>query len=186
MDPKLLLAAFNQNILQVDKISQQFFQSPAWFQTMAIIKIISFVISLILGIAILVLIIKSGAIKDQAEEVSYFLKPKQNLKNRFARLWEKVKDLLNRDYPEAWKLAIVEGVKIFDELLKKIGYEGKDENERLMALAPNFISHLEKLKEVYELKQKIINQTDYQISLETAQKTLEIIEEALKELEVLD
>ena len=99
--------------------------------------------------------------------------------------WKITKNKLATEMESEWKLAVIEADKMTDSYLSQMGFGGANLGERLKKLDAAHLPNIEELKEAYKIRNNIIHDPTYKLSLEEAKKALEIYEKALADLHVL-
>jgi len=176
------------DLLLADLVKQatNIIKSPFWLEFFSVLKILAFISSIILIIGIIILIIKSQAVSERLEDISFFLRPKRSLKNRFTKQWQKVRNLLSEEGESHWKLAVIEADKIFDNLIKEIGYAGENADERLNNIKEFQLTAIDQLKQAHQVRNDIVKNTEMHITKEEAENIILVYESALKDLGGLD
>ncbi len=95
--------------------------------------------------------------------------------------WSKIVEKLKTGKESEYKLAIMEADKTMDKVLAK-NYRGKTFEDRLNAVSPTIVSDIDKLRENHKIRNEIIYDPDYELSLDDAKKMLKVYEKALFEL----
>ena len=147
------------------------------------VKIAFIGVSLFFLGAIVVLLLRTNWLKFRFLEtlVEFFLYRPYGYK-KLARKWAKVLSRLERGSESEFKLAVIEANDMLEGKLKDLGYEGKNLEERLGKLSPVILPNLEEVKKAIEVRNNIIRNPDYRLSLDEARKTLAIYEQALRDL----
>ncbi len=105
---------------------------------------------------------------------------------KFARSWTKIVKKLETANESEYKLAVIRADNILNNVFKKMGYKGKTLEERLEQLSLlTIFSNIDLLKEAYKIRNNIVYDPDYQLTLESAQKTLTIYEQIFRDLDML-
>jgi hypothetical protein len=99
--------------------------------------------------------------------------------------WTKVKARLDTGLESEFKLAVIEADASLDEILKKLGYNGDTLGERLNNVSPNILPSVDKAKEAHQIRNNIVHDPDYRLTLDTARKTLSLYEAALTDLDMI-
>jgi hypothetical protein len=159
------------------------FQSPEFQGIVFWARIISYSISTLLIVSILILLTRSSATWWVSESLDSFRKPK--LPERMQKSWEKIIERLEKNDEANLKLAVIEADKMLEDVLKRMGLEGKDMGERLEQLGSQQLKSYEGVLEAHRLRDLIIHQKDIIVTKEQAQIAMASYGEALKELEVL-
>lgn len=149
-----------------------FFTSYQWQEIVFIIRIIFIMISFILLLLIVVLLIKIIVISPL--ERSLF-KSKSDKPVFSKRKIEKRMDKINKKLksgPEAnYKLAVLEAEKLFDRVLKEIGYGAEKK-----------LANITEIKEANKIKNNIIEDKKSELSKEKAEETVDVYKRGLEEL----
>ena len=160
--------------------------SPDWQRFIFALKIISLIVSGLLLVTIILLILRlrkqlSRSFELIAESISAPGLPKKKL----VRRWESVLANLERDDENSYKLAVIEADKIFDDILKRIGYQGEDMGERLKQLTPAQAPNVNEVWEAHKLRNQIVHEPDAKLTRAQAQRAVEIYQRALEDLEAV-
>ena len=83
------------------------------------------------------------------------------------------------------KLAIIEAEGLLDDIFKKMGFLGEAIGDRLKQITPSQLENIEEIREAHKIRNNIVHDPDYRLSLEEAKKAFEIYEKALINLEAL-
>jgi len=139
------------------------------------------VILLIAFILVLVQYNISGAMRTifQGADVS------KSSPSKVQKIWQNILKRLESKDPEAYKLAIIEADKLFNEMLEILGYKGKDFEERMKRITTDEISESEKIYQAHQTAEKIIKNPQFKISQEKSKEILRDFEKALKEINIL-
>jgi len=103
----------------------------------------------------------------------------------FVKKWEATKKRLKKGWEPELKLSIIEADKLLDDLLKRMGYRGESLGERLKQLNSEVLPNIDQVWEAHKVRNNIVHDPDYRLSLDKAQKMIEVYEEAFKNLEAL-
>jgi len=155
-------------------------------QGISIIKAISLLISLLLLIAAIILIFQlrkrfKESLEMVAESVSAPGLPKKALNKK----WQSVLDKLAKDDEDSYRLAVIEADKIFDDILKRIGYQGENMGERLKQLTTAQIANLDEVWQAHKLRNQIVHEPDSRLTHSQAQRAVEIYQRAMEDLEAI-
>ncbi len=102
------------------------------------------------------------------------------LEKKAQQNWQKIKKRLQSTKEANWKMAVLEGEEIVEELLLKMGYKAKDFRSRLLLADEAQIPNFKDLLEAAEVYEGILNDPDYKLSRHDAEKVLNTFEEFLK------
>lgn len=167
---------------EIDKIIE-FILSPTFTGWLLIVKILFMVFSLILLGFIIFALIKSNWLKRMIIwDLQEFLTYRPFGLRRIEKQWQKIKRKLESETESEWKLAIIEADKLTDGILTRLGFDGASLGERLEKVTPTLLSNIEEVKEAHKIRNNIIHDPAYKLSLEQAKKALAIYEKALTDL----
>jgi hypothetical protein len=166
----------------VDQI-KNYFQSPEFLRIVFWGRVISYSISILLISAMLILLSRSRAVWWVQESMDSFRKAK--LPERMKRDWEKINDRLGKADEASLKLALIEADNMLEEVLKRMGLEGRDMGERLEQLGVQQLKSYDRILESHRLRDLVIHQKELVVTQEQVQTAVNAYGEALKELEVL-
>jgi hypothetical protein len=166
----------------VDQI-KNYFQSAEFLAIVFWGRVISYSISILLISAMLILLSRSRAVWWVQESMDSFRKAK--LPQRMKRDWEKINDRLGKADEASLKLALIEADNMLDEVLKRMGLEGRDMGERLEQLGVQQLKSYDSILEAHRLRDLVIHQKEMVVTQEQVQTAVNAYGEALKELEVI-
>ena len=160
------------------------FLSGAWTVFVIIAYICSFIF-LVLYIYASIQAEKLGDIEHDlmaAGEEAYAMKMSGGIKSdKFAEL----KEHLNSDNPNDWKLAIIEADIILDDTLKRQGYAGPTLGDRLKSISPSALSSLDDAWQAHKVRNQIAHAgADFVLTQKIARETIVQYERVFKELGV--
>lgn len=151
------------------------------------IKVLFILLTLVLlGFVIYFLAITSWLRFFILQDLVEFLSYKPYGTKRMTKAWRKILARLEKADESEYKLAVIEADEILDNVLKRLGYGGNNLKERLDNVTEILMPSLEKVKQVHSVRDSIVYDPDYRLTLDQARKLIEVYEQALKELEVLE
>jgi hypothetical protein len=103
----------------------------------------------------------------------------------YARRWEKIELRLAKKAESEAKLAILEADSLLEEVLRKSGYPGETLGEKLEKLDSKTLPNLEEVKKAHRVKNSIVEDPAYRLTIDEAEKNLKIYKRALTYLEAL-
>jgi len=164
----------------IDFILNPYFEGY-WF----FLKPLFIIISLIFLVVIVWFLLTTSwlrrrAIEDTAEFVAY--KPLGVKKT--PREWVKIIKRLESEKESEYKLAVIEADSLLEDKLKRIGQKGDTLIGLLEKLDPVILSNIEKVKQAHEVRNSIVHNPDYSLTLDEAKKTIEIYGRAFRELKI--
>ncbi len=151
------------------------------------IKLISFILSLIFGSAVVFFIVqfrKLVGLKIQMARASLTSTGSASGGASQSK-WEEVVRHIGSDREAEWKFAIIEADKLVDELLKSAGYPGDTMGERLMNIEKGQLLSLEGLWEAHKIRNKLAHDSNYFLRYSEARRVIELYKAALQELQVV-
>ena len=98
--------------------------------------------------------------------------------------WGEIEEMLKQNNETGLKLAVIEADKLFDHVLKFMGFGGSSLGERLKLACYKF----EKLRSVWwphKIRNRIVHEADYRLDCRTAKKAIGFFREGLVELGIL-
>jgi len=97
--------------------------------------------------------------------------------------WMKILQRLETDMETEYKLAVIEADLLLNDVLKRLGYEGKTLGEKLEKIKPGVFSDIRSLKDADQIYQNLIYDVSYRLGQPDAKRIIAIFEKALTELE---
>jgi len=104
---------------------------------------------------------------------------------RITRRWKKILKRLETETESEYKLAVIEADNMLDTSLKRMGYLGQNLEERLDKLTSATLPNIEEVREAHQVRNNIVHDPDYRLSLDEARKTLDIYDQAFRSLQIL-
>ncbi len=98
--------------------------------------------------------------------------------------WAKIKGKSRTSEAEA-RLAVIEADTLLEDTLKRMGFKGQVLKERLEILTVDILENVEQVKKANEIRQKLVDDPNYHLDLDSAYKVLDVYEKALENLQVL-
>lgn len=102
---------------------------------------------------------------------------------KITKTWVKILGRLDAANEAEFKLAVIEAETMLDEILKKMGYSGETLGDKLKNITSATLPNIDQLREAHKVRNDIIHDPDYQLSLIQAKKTLDIYEQTFKDLQ---
>lgn len=163
---------------------KDFLVSLNWQEIVSVLKVISAVLSVLFFIGIVYLIIKLNLI-FKAKNASRLLMVHSYLPKKTGKRWAKIEQRLESGQEAELKLAVIEADKFFDDILKRIGYLGKDMGERLKKINFSQMANIDDIWSAHKIRNNIVHDADYKLTSVDAEKAIGAYKKALEELEVL-
>lgn len=163
-----------------------FLINPPFSNLILVIKIIFLVISSFLFGFIIYLLLKTSWLNYRyTQDIKEFLNYKSVGAPKLVKQWLKIKERLETNLESEFKLAVIEADTLLDDILKKMGYVGDTLEEKLEKVSINILPSKEKIKEAHKLRDNIVYDPDFSLSLEEVKKIISVYETALTELNVI-
>ncbi len=164
----------------------EFLRSAEFLRLIAVLKSVSAVVSALLFLGIITVIVKTGMIASKVESLAHVFRQSSFPKTKIIKNWALVTRRL-QSYDEAsFKLALIEADKIFDDLLKRIGYAGETMAERLKRINTAQISNIDSIWQAHKLRNQLVHNPDFHLTHGQVREAVEAYESAMKELEILE
>ncbi|MEK7161030.1 MAG: hypothetical protein AAB724_03305 [Patescibacteria group bacterium] len=159
-----------------------FFNGTDWATIVLILKITGYAVSFFLLTLIVILLKRSDA--------TWWIKERQAA-TRFAygatdeKKWQQILTRLKKGNQANLKLAVLEADNLFGDILRRMGLPGKTTDERLRQFETSELASLAQVQATHELRNQIVQNSAWPVTLEQVQEALAGVEAALKELEYL-
>jgi len=98
--------------------------------------------------------------------------------------WDKITKKLASGEESEYKLAIIEADNLLDDTLGKMEYKGETLEEKLEQLGLIILPNIEKVYQVHKIRNNVVYDPDYQLTLDQTKEALEIYEKAFRDLEL--
>lgn len=105
--------------------------------------------------------------------------------SKFFKRWEEVSSRLKSGNPSQYKAAVLEADAIADEMLAGMGYVGANMSERLSAIGEGHIESATGLRDAHIIRNRIIQDSEFVLSHEETEKTIDQYKRFFDELELL-
>ena len=103
---------------------------------------------------------------------------------RYRSAWLKVEQVLMKDQPASYQLAILEGDKLLDKALKERGIAGQMMGERMKAYNTRW-SNANAVWGAHKLRNQIAHESNFQPSYDDARRALAAFKQALKDVRAI-
>lgn len=177
-----ILKEKNMENLDVTIISF-FFEPPAgtWF---FILRLVFLIISAVLFGAIIFCLMKSSWLKyyflDDAVE---FLSFRPFGLKKIEKQWLRIKKRMDLGLESEYKLALIGADNMMADTLKRMGCSGETLEEKLKGVTAATLPNIEEIKTVHQVRNNIIHDPDYRLSLEETRNAMEVYEKAFRDLQ---
>lgn len=162
-----------------------FFESPEWEKTFFYIKLTSAIISILFIFGIIILIIKTDTLTISLKYLIRGTEIPTLPKSRLKKKWEKIRARLEEKDEANLKLAVIEADNFIDYLLKRISYKGETMAERLKQIKPAQLKNLDNLWQAHKVRNNIVHEPNFKLTLHQAEEAIENYEKVLEELEAI-
>ncbi len=102
---------------------------------------------------------------------------------KIVKVWNKITARLDTGLESEYKLAIIEADSMLDDILRRMGYAGETLEERLKNLTSATLPNIEEIKATHQVRNNIVHDPDYRLSLDDARAALTVFEQALRDLQ---
>jgi len=114
-----------------------------------------------------------------------FKKKKPYTKENIVKEWNKIVKQAREGDDSDRKLSIIEADEKVNEILGKLGYEGKNIEEKLSDLNEDIVPNMEELRKVHKRKRDIVYDPGYILSKEEANEMISVYEKTFKHMQFL-
>jgi len=158
--------------------------NPIFSGWLPILKILFIIAALILFWFIIFVLVKTSWLKRMLiwDLVEFFSFRPYGVK-KVVKSWAKITARLETGLESEYKLAVIEADSILDDILKRMGFDGETLGERLKRLTAATLSNLERILEAHKIRNNIVHDPDYRLTLGESRRVLGIYEQALRDLE---
>ena len=155
----------------------------------SVIKVLLGVYVAVLFVDLILLLIQRGLGGNFREgfTVGMNVPPEITTKKKKTKFrWETIKKRLENKEEKEFKVAIIEADEMISDLIKRMGYQGENLGEILKNVPETQVESIVNVKKAHEIKNRIIHDENFPVSLELAKETLSYYEKFLDEFEVFD
>lgn len=164
----------------------QFLVAPQFSGWLLVIKIIFIVLSLASLVFIIFAFIRTKWLRRMIIwDLQEFLSYRPFVMRRTEKEWRKIKARLETEMESESKLAVIEADKMMDDILSQMGFGGANLNEKLDKMTAETLSNIQEVREFHKVRNNIVHDPTYKLSLEEAKKALVVYEKALTDLHAL-
>jgi len=148
-------------------------------------KLVSGFLSITFLIGIVYLVLKINLLGQAALFVSEAVNTSTIPKRRLVKKWDGIKKKFELGDDANLRLAVIDADKLFDELLMRMGYQGKTMGERLEKITAGQFPRIQEIWDAHKIRNNIVHDTDYQLTREDAEVVLKTYGAVLEDLEVI-
>lgn len=163
-----------------------FITGPSVAKILLIIQIFFSIFSYILIFAIILLIYRmqlAAAVKAKMKAAEKAGETPRE--SRILGRWNKIKERLDTNDENNYKLAILEADAMFDGVVESLGYLGKDLEDKIRQIPSREVGNADELIEAHKLRNTIVDNPKTSISYYQAKKAFDVFEKALKGMKSL-
>lgn len=175
------------NIYKVNQIILYLISPPPPFdQWLIIVRTIFIALSLLFLFLIIYFIFKTSWLRlrfleDTAELLTY----QPFGARKIIKEWNKIEHRLEAGLETESKLAVIEADSMLNDVLEKMGFAGETLEERLKNLTSNSLSNIEQVWEAHKIRNNIVHDPNYQLSLDESRRVISIYKQTLISLQAL-
>ncbi len=166
---------------------------PGWWHTvenLAIVRTIKFLLFIyivVLFIDIVILLSFRGVSRDlRMNLLGTDQRPLFSAgAGKSQRKWEKILARLSGRDAAQYKLALLEADALVDTVMAGSRWMGANLSERIAAVHPGQIESLESLREAHAVRNRVVNDANFEIDREEAERVLGLYAQFLEEMELL-
>ena len=119
------------------------------------------------------------------QDLQDFLSFRASFAKKFEKMFKKINKRLDSQSINEHKLALIEVDNLLGEVLDKMKYKGRDIEDRLASVTDGTISNTQEIKDVRKIINNIMNDPDYNVSLDKARSIVKVYEKALQDLNII-
>lgn len=179
----------SNNWIQFYNTTINFFKNFNYHTLVADIRIVAMILTIIFG-AIFIIVLRKiwslGVVKEELAELKGEFKAPAGTKTAYDNRWQEIRSHVESFIEAEWKLAVIEGDKFVDDVLKTAGFAGESMGERLMLIKPDQIVNLQYLWDAHKLRNFLVHDPDFRLTHQQALFAINAFESVLKELSAID
>ncbi len=158
-----------------------------WFvrispDALALLKTLSFWISVGLGAILIIIILKFRALYQPEPSLIEELNIPQPAGGAYRARWEEILRHMDSAKEAEWKFAVIEADKLIDLVLQKAGFPGETLGERLMNIQDGQIANLQGLWDAHKIRNRLAHDVDHFLRYTEAKQAIDQYESVLREL----
>ncbi len=146
-------------------------------------RIAAIIISILMVFLIFLLMAKTQWLRDAyLENTTELLKNRPYEANKFLKQWKGVSAKLKTGNEQAYKLAVIEADALLEEALEKMKFKGETIRDRLNQIPKTILEDTKDIEQAHQIRDNIVHDPDYEVTLDQAKKVLFVYEKVLKQL----
>ncbi|MBI2063463.1 MAG: ComEC family competence protein [Candidatus Yanofskybacteria bacterium] len=150
----------NPQLAQIYDGVFKYFQDINYQALLVDIKTIFIILSVIFGTLFVIVVRKIwslGTLKQEFNKLGGEFNPPPEAPTAYNARWDEIRRHVNSFVEAEWKLAVIEGDKFVDDVLKTAGFAGESMGERLMLIKPDQIINLQYLWDAHKLRNLLVH-----------------------------
>lgn len=149
------------------------------------VKLVFIIVSFIMLAATIVLLFKANWFKDKyATGYTEFLTYRPYGVKKEFKTWTRVIKKIETGKEADCKMAVVEADDLLKEVFQKMGYSGDLLDDVLEKVNPKILPSIDRVGEAHKIRNNIVRNPDYNLTVEQARNIIRIYQKALSELEM--
>jgi len=148
------------------------------------VKLISAFASIILFIDIILLF--SKRIRTDLRFALYGTPAMRFNKSKYAPLWDAIQERLKEGSIASGKLAVIEADRLLDEALGKMGYAGKNTEEKISKVKPGQLVGIDDVRNIHALHRNILEDPTHETNLAEIKAAIDAYERVLRGVGMID
>lgn len=160
-----------------------FISSPQLQDTLFPVKLVFVFFTMFFLAAVIYFMLNSSWLQYKfLEDVTEFFSWRAIGQREMQKQWNRIIKRTESGTESDYKLAIIDADDFLLEVLDNRGYEGKDFEETLKKVGGLIASILDDILNAHKVRNSIVYNPDYKLSVDQAKKVLDIYEKASKEI----
>ncbi len=156
---------------------------PEFTGVLYYIRLTFFIVSGILIFATFLLLKKTVWFRLRFwEDIKEFFTVSPVKGGKFSRKWKDIIRKINSGIEGEQKMAIILADNMLDEALEKLGFKGETVAERLGEIDSKKLKNINEVWEAHKIRNNIVHDADYKLTVEEAKRTIEIYDEVFQNL----
>lgn len=161
-----------------------FIFSPSFTGWLLVLKIAFIVFSLFLLVATIYFLFKCSWLKySYTLDIFEIFTYRPFGVRKIIKVWNRIMARLDTGLESEYKLAVIEADSMLDDILKRMGYAGETLGERLKNLTSATLPNIEEIKATHQVRNNIVHDPNYELSLDDSKAALAVFEQALRDLQ---
>ena len=158
--------------------------SPPEFGWFIVLKVVLTIVSLLSIAGIIFFALNSSWAKLLfLQDASEFTRSRPYGVRKIIKAWNKIRGRLETGLESEYKLAVIEADNMLNDTLKRMGFAGETLLEKLKNLTSATLSNIEDIKASHQIRNNIVHDPDYKLTLDDSRKILDVYEKAFRNLD---